>query len=212
MDFETRPAAGRLLAEHLNAYAGGETLVLGLTRGGLAVAYEIARILRLPLEAIVVHKIAEPGQAHVHIGAVAEPRHLTVSRRRMRELALSPDWLEEAVALGVQEVGRRGALYRGDRQRPRLEGRRVIVVDESAGTGATLRAAIKAVRARGAQEIIVALPVAPDPVCEVLRGLVDQVICLTSPADLIARGVHYPLGGEVSDEEVCRLLRETDDP
>ena len=161
MGFENRRAAGRLLVAQVRAYAGSDTVVLGVGRGGLVVAHEVARALHVPLDVLVVHKIDEPGRSHAHLGVVAEPRHLVVNRQRLRELGLEATWLEGAVAQGVQEVNRRGAAYRGARARQMLAGHRVIVVDDAAATGATVRAAVRAVRAMGAREIIVALPVAP---------------------------------------------------
>ena len=206
MEFETRRAAGQLLAKKLHDYAGNDTVVVGLTRGGIVVGHEIARILRLPFDAMVVQKIAEPQETHVHVGSVAEPGHLAVSRRRLRALGLEPGWLEEAVARGVEEVGRRSAAYRGGRPRQQLAERRVILVDDAIGTGTTLRAAVKAVLAMGAREIIVAVPVAPASACAALQRRANRVVCLATPAELIAQGLHYPLGGEVSDDDISNLL------
>ena len=210
MDFENRRAAGRLLAAQLRAYAGSESVVLGLSRGGLVVAHEVARTLHLPLDVLVVHKIDEPGRTHAHLAVVAEPHHLVVNRQRVRELGLEVTWLEDAVAHGVREVNQRGAACRGARARQALSGRRVIVVDDAAATGATVRVAVTAVRAMGAREIIVALPVAPRCVLGDLRARVDRVVCPATPGDLIWHGIYYPQRGEVSDDDIRRLLeRET---
>jgi putative phosphoribosyl transferase len=208
MGFENRRAAGRLLAAQLCQYAGKDGVVLGVSRGGAVVAHEVARALHLPLDVLVVHKIDEPGCTHAHLGVVAEPRHLVVNRQRLRALGLESTWLEGAVAQGVQEVSRRGAAYRGARAREKVVGRRVIVVDDAAGTGATLRAAVKAVRAMGPCEIIVAIPVAPRRVVEGLRPQVDRVVCLATPGDLIWHGIYYPQRGEVTDDDIGRLLKQ----
>jgi putative phosphoribosyl transferase len=208
MDFENRRAVGRLLAAQVRAYAGSDTVVLGISRGGMMVAHEVARALHLPLDVLVVHKIEDPRRAHAHLGVVAEPHHLVVNRRRVRELGLEATWLEDAVAHGVREVNRRGAACRGARARQEVAGRRVIVVDDAAGTGTTVRAAVTAVRAMEAREIIVALPVAPPCVVEDLRARVDRVVCPATPGDLIWHGIYYPHPGEVSDDDICRLLEQ----
>ena len=208
MSFENRRAAGRLLAAQLREYTGSDTVVLGISRGGMVVAHEVAHALHLPLDVLVVHKIDDPRRTHAHLGVVAEPHHLVVNRQRVRELGLEATWLEDAVAHGVQEVSRRGAACRGARARQALAERRVIVVDDAAGTGATVRAAATAVRAMGAGEIVVALPVAPPRVVEDLQARVDRVVCPATPGDLIWHGIYYPHPGEVSDDDICRLLEQ----
>src|ERR687883_2077672 len=140
MDFENRRAAGRLLAAQLREYVGSDTVVLGINRGGIVVAHEVARALPLPLDVLVVHKIDDPRRTHAHLGVVAEPHHLVVNRQRVRELGLEATWLEDAVAHGVQEVSRRGAACRGARARQGPGRRRVVVVARWAPTGATPRA------------------------------------------------------------------------
>jgi putative phosphoribosyl transferase len=203
---EMRRAEGRKLAEAVRPLAGKDAIVLGISRGGLVVAHEVARILGLPLEALVVHRIAEPSEPHLGVGAVAEPGHIEVSRRRLRALSLDATWLREAVAHGMREVGRRGVRYRGERQRRDLAERQVILIDDSAATGVTLRAAIRAVRAMGAREIIVAIPVAPRHVLERLAPHVECVVCSATPAELIARDSHYPAPLELSDDDLRDLL------
>ena len=207
-DFESRRVAGRALARELRAYADSDAVVVGVTRGGMVVAHEVARALHLPLDALVVHNIAEPGQRHAHLGVVVEPEHLVVNRRRLRTLDLSPEWLESAVGQGVREVRRRGAAVRGRQERTDLAHRPVIVVDDSAGSGATLRAAVRAVRALGARDIVVAVPVAPACAVATLRRLVDRVVCLATPGQLIAGNMYYPMPGEATDEDICRLLAQ----
>ena len=208
MTFESRRAAGRQLAEALHEYAGDDAVVVGVTRGGMVVAHEVACRLHLPLDALVVHKISHPGHPHLKLGLVVESEHLVVNRRGLRTEQLDSTWLEEAVARGTEEVRRRGRAMRGSRARHDLAGRRVIVVDDSAATGATLRAAIRAVRAQGAREIIVAVPVAPTGVMAVLRRQVERVVCLAAPGALIVGALYYPRPGEVSDDDIRRLLEQ----
>lgn len=210
MTFESRRAAGRQLAEALHEYADGDAVVVGITRGGMVVAHEVACRLHLPLEALVVQKIRHPGHPHLALGLVVEPEHLVVNRRGLRAARLDVAWLDEAVARGTGEIRQRGSMMRGPRTRRELAGRRVILVDDSAATGATLRAAVRAVRAQGAREIIVAVPVAPTRVVTALRRQVERVVCLAAPGALIVGAHYYPRPGEVSDEEIRRLLEQHD--
>jgi putative phosphoribosyl transferase len=207
--FENRRTAGHALAAALGEYRGSQTVVLGITRGGMAVAAEVAAALHLPLDALVVHKIAEPGQPVLGIAAVAEPDHVVVNQRAVQQLSLPAEWLAEAVAHGIREVSRRASGYRGARERHDLTGQRVNVVDDSAATGVTLQAAVAAVRAMGAREVIIAVPVLPAPVAEMLRPQVDRVVCLATPADLVACDIHYPTAYEVSDDDIRRLVQRS---
>jgi putative phosphoribosyl transferase len=208
MTFVTRREAGRQLAAQLQEYAGSDTVVEGMTDGGFTVAAEIADALRLPLDVLVVHKIVEPGHTRTHLGVVAEPGHVAVNPTQVRALEVTSAWLDDAVAWGNAEVRRRGALYRGGRERQDIAGRRVIVVSDSAGTGLTLGAAINAIRTLGAREIIVALPVAPASVVDAARPLVDRIVCLTTPAELIDQGLHYPPADDIDDDAMCRLMED----
>ncbi len=208
MTFETRREAGRQLAAQLQEYAGSDTVVEGMTDGGFTVAAEIADALRLPLDVLVVHKIVEPGHTRTHLGVVAEQGHVAVNPTQVRELEVTPAWLDDAVAWGDTEARRRGTLYRGGRERREIAGRRVIVVSDSAGTGLTLGAAVEAIRTLGAREIIVALPVAPASVVDAVRPQVDRVVCLATPAELIGQGLHYPPIDDIDDDDICRLMED----
>lgn len=205
---DSRRKAGRQLAADLREYEGSDAVVLGLSRGGVVVGHEIAQVLRLPFDVLVVHKIMEPGSPHRHIGVVAEPSHVAVQNARLRSLALAPEWLEDAVAHGVGEVRHRGGVYRGARARQELAGRHVILVDDSAATGTTLRAAVTAVQALGPRAIVVALPVAPRRVVAALQRQVNRVVCLAAPTELITYGIHYPTPGGVTDDEIRQLLEQ----
>jgi putative phosphoribosyl transferase len=197
---------GSLLADRLGAYAGSDALVLGLSRGGVVPGDALARALGLPFDVLVVHKILEPAERHVGLGVVAEPGHVVVHHHRLAALALASAWLDEALARAIEDVQRRGAAYRGGRQRAPLAGRAVILVDDSAGTGASLRAAVMAARSAGAREVVVAIPVAPLRVIEALQQMAERVVYLTTPAHLIWRDMHYPMRGEVDDDDIARLL------
>lgn len=206
MAFENRRTAGRQLSEALRGVVAADAIVVGVTRGGMAVAQEVSRRLHLPLDALVVHKIPEPGRPHLTLAVVAEPQHLVVNRRRMRTLALTPQWLDAAVAEAADAVSGRGAALRGGRQRRALSGRQVILVDDSAATGTTIRAAVRALRVQQPRELVVALPVAPPTVVSALKRQVGRVICLAAPGDLICGNIYYPHPGEVSDADIQGFL------
>ncbi len=206
--FVDRRTAGQVLVEALREYATDDTVVLGISRGGVIVAHEVAHLLHLPFDVLVMQRIAEPGYPHHSVGAIAESGHLVVQRRRLRELALTPVWLRQSVTHGLQQATHKARLYRAARQRQEVAGRQVILIDDSAATGTTLQAALKAVRTLGPREIIVAVPVAPTPVVDWLRGQVERVVCPCTPAQLIARGVYYPAPLQVTDEEIRDLLAD----
>jgi putative phosphoribosyl transferase len=187
-----RRAAGQLLADHLQGYSGTDAIVVGITRGGLIVAHEVARRLRLPLEALVVHRMSEPGNPHLGIGVVTEHGQMMVNRRRLRALALPFAWLRATATQATVQARQRATVLRGERERRDIAGRPILLVDDSAATGTTLRAAVRAVRAMGARELIVAVPVAPPSVLQMLRRRVDGIVCPTTPAELILHGMQYP--------------------
>jgi putative phosphoribosyl transferase len=208
MAFDNRRAAGCLLAQELRAYAGGDAVVVGITRGGVVVAAEVARSLHLPLDVLVTHKIVEPGQCHLHLGVVVEPTHLVVQRKRLCALALRPEWLDTVVAYGIREVRRRGAAIRTPCARLDLRGHPVIVIDDSAATGATLKAAVRAVRTLGARSVVVAVPVAPLAVLRALQRQVDRIVRLALPSELVYNAIYYPIPDEVSDEGIRDILHQ----
>lgn len=210
--FEDRRSAGRALAAALGEYGGSasQTVVLGLTHGGMAVAAEVAAALQLPLDVLVVHKIAAPAHPALGLAAVAEPGHVVVNQRAAQQVALSDAWLAEAVAQGIRAVSRRAHDYRGARERFDLRGRRAIVVDDAAATGVTLQVAVAAVRAMRAREVILTVPVLPVPAAAVLRPQVDRVVSLATPAELVACDIHYPTPHAVSDDDIRRLLQQGD--
>lgn len=206
--FENRRTAGRRLAAELRPFADSNTVVVGVTRGGMVVAHAVAEALHLPLEALVVQKIGEPGQSRLPLGTIAEPDHLVLNRKRLRSLKLSHTWLEQTVAQGKEAVRQRGIAMRGGQARQELAGRHVIVVDDAAATGATLRVAVRAVRALGSHEVIVAVPVAPVRVVKQLSQQVERVVCLATPGKLIFEHVYYPRPDEVSDADIGKLLAQ----
>jgi putative phosphoribosyl transferase len=202
----SRQAAGQALVAQLRPYAAPDVVVLGVSRGGILVGLEVAGALGAPFEALAVRVIVDPQQPEHTAGVVVEPDYVEMSSPA--GTLDQPD----AAAEALEDVRRRGDLYRGGRERRDVAGRRVIVVSDAASTGMTLRGVVAATRARGAREVIVALPVAPPGVFAALHDLADGVIGLDVPADLIARKVHYPTPLELDDEEIARLVRQFEQP
>jgi len=202
----SRQAAGQALVAQLRPYAAPDVVVLGVSRGGILVGLEVAGALGAPFEALAVRVIVDPQQPEHTAGVVVEPDYVEMSSPA--GTLDQPD----AAADALEDVRRRGDLYRGGRERRDVAGRRVIVVSDAASTGMTLRGVVAATRARGAREVIVALPVAPPGVFAALHDLADGVIGLDVPADLIARKVHYPTPLELDDEEIARLVRQFEQP
>jgi len=207
--FKDRHEAGLILAKLLSNFADQpDVVVLGLTRGGVPVAWEVARTLHLPLDIVVVRKIGAPGQPELALGAIAPEGVRIVNPDVVRQHALTPALIEARDAEERTELRRREALYRHGRAYPDLRGKRVILVDDGLATGATMRAAIEWVRHRGAAGIIVAAPVASREACNLIMAEKDHVILChhIAPEPFWAVGVWYESFPQVSDDEVKRYL------
>ncbi len=210
---ESREAAGQALAAQLRPYAAPDVVVLGVSRGGILVGLEVARALDAPFEALAIRIIDDPQQPEHTVGVVVEPDYVDMNKPAGASgQSAAPAQPDAAVAEALEDVRRRGELYRGGRARRDLAACRVIVVSDAASTGTTLRGVVAATRARGAREVIVALPVAPPGVFAELHDQADAVIGLDVPASLIARKVRYPMPLEVDDEEIARLVRQFEQP
>jgi putative phosphoribosyl transferase len=204
--FASRRAAGRELAERLSPLALEDPVVLGLARGGVPVAYEVAMELGAPLDVLVVRKVGAPGNPELGIGAIAEGGVRVLNEDIVRHLLVSIEELEAAVSRARAEVEARVKRYRGDRPPLEVKGHTAIVVDDGLATGGTARAALRAVRARGPRRLILAVPVgAPDSV-ESLREEADEVICLIEPERMWAVGLWYEHFEPTSDAEIAELL------
>ena len=209
MTFRDRSDAGRRLAEALSAYRGRNAVVLALPRGGVPVAAEVAEALDAPLDLILVRKIGVPSQPELAMGAVVEgAAPIVVRNQEVIELSgTTADEFEAVCARELAEIERRRKLYLGKRARAPITGQVTIVVDDGIATGATTRAALKAIRNRKPKELVLAVPVAPPDTIERLRGEVDALICLETPEAFGAIGYFYRDFRQVSDEEVVQTLK-----
>lgn len=192
------------------AGAAPRIVVYGLPRGGVPVAAEVARALQAPLDLLIVRKVGAPGQPELAVGAVAEgdPPEVVLDPQSMAWAGTTEKWVREQARIAYAEVLRRRQVYLAGRQAWPVQGATAVVVDDGAATGTTVRAAVQALRRRAPGRIVLALPVAPGDVLELLRPLVDEVVCLAEPVPFRAVGLHYGDFHQVSDEEVVRALQE----
>jgi predicted phosphoribosyltransferase len=205
--FRDRRDAGRRLAAELSDYADqSDVLVLALPRGGVPVAYEVARALHAQLDVFMVRKLGVPGYEELAMGAIATGGLRVLDQELLRMLDIPPDVIERVTAIETSELERRERQYRGDRPPPDVRGRTVILIDDGLATGSTMRAAIAALKKEGAKRIVVAVPVAPPETCEALRAQVDDVVCAVTPEPFRAVGLWYGDFSQTTDEEVRDLL------
>ena len=206
--FRDRVDAGVRLAEGLAAYRGRDVLVLGIPRGGVPVAAEVARRLGGDLDVVVARKLGAPGQRELAIGAVTANGGRFLNEELIGELRVPPGYLEQVTAEERAEARRRQERFRGDRPPARVTGRTVIVVDDGLATGATMRAAVRSVRRERPATLVVAVPVGAREACDALREEADVVVCLSQPEPFVAVGLHYERFEPTEDAEVQRILRE----
>ena len=207
--FSDRVDAGRQLGEALRHHRGSGALVLGLPRGGVPVAAEVAAVLDAELDVLVVRKLGVPGHEELAMGAVAGGGLRVLNDDVLARLRLPPDVVDAATARAAAVVAERERDYRGRRPPPDLRGRPVVLVDDGLATGATMRVAVQAVSGAGGTPVVAAVPVAPPPACEALRALADEVVCLRTPPSFVAVGAWYDDFSETSDAEVRSLLGVT---
>lgn len=208
--FANRHHAGRVVAERLRAYAGRhDVLVLGLPRGGVPVAYEVARSLGAVLDVFVVRKLGVPQQPELAMGAVASGGVRVLNEDVIRWYRIPPHAIEAVAREEEREVTRRERAYRNGRAAVPIEGKVVVLVDDGLATGSTMRAAISAVRRLHPSRVIVAVPVGAPETCRELRDLADEVVCARTPAAFSAVGLWYEDFSQTSDDEVTMLLQES---
>jgi len=207
--FPNRTEAGRLLAEKLEKYAGrDDVIVLGLPRGGVPVAYEVAKRLGAPLDVFIVRKLGVPGFEELAAGAIASGGVRVLNEDVVRAIPHSEEAIEAVTTRETAELERREQIYREGRPAPELRNRVVILVDDGLATGATMRAAVKALRQSSAAKIIVAVPVGPPDTCREIEEQADETICLSTPAFFQAVGQYYDDFSQTSDEDVRELLSQ----
>jgi putative phosphoribosyl transferase len=208
--FEDRTDAGRRLAKQLIGYAGRtDVLLLALPRGGVPVAFEIAKTLNAPLDAFLVRKLGVPGHEELAMGAIASGGVRVINHEVVRSMGIPEEVIDQVAAREKLELERRERAYRGERPKPDVRGRIVILVDDGLATGATMRAAVAALRAQDPARIIVAVPTAAPEACEAFEHEVDEIVCLTRPWPFFGVGASYQDFSQTTDEEVRRLLDQT---
>ncbi|MDP9343460.1 MAG: phosphoribosyltransferase [Actinomycetota bacterium] len=205
MIFADRTEAGIQLAEALSRFEGDDAVVLAIPRGGVVVAEPVARRLSAPLDVVVPRKVGAPGNPELGLGAVA-PGVRVLDERLIRDLGVTPDYLEQEIAAQEDEIARRLKVFRRGRLPVDVTGRTVIVVDDGVATGGTAVAACRWARAHGAGRVVLAVPVAPRQAIPTLGEEVDELVVLATPDPFYAVGQWYRDFEQVSDEEVARIL------
>jgi putative phosphoribosyl transferase len=207
--FADRADAGRRLAERLPQYAGlDDVLVLGLPRGGVPVAAEVARALGVSLDVFLVRKLGVPGHEELAFGAIASGGARVLNRDVVAALGIDEHTIEQVAEREQVELERRAEAYRGTAEPPDVRGRTAILVDDGLATGASMRAAVEAVHGLGPDRVVVAVPAAARQTCDDLAGGVDEVVCLLTPEPFFAVGMWYRDFSETTDEDVRAALAE----
>jgi predicted phosphoribosyltransferase len=205
--FRDRAHAGQLLSKQLTAYANrADVIVLALPRGGVPVAREIARRLHAPLDVFVVRKLGAPGQEELAMGAIASGGVRVLNQDVVESMGIPAHVIESVTVQEASELARRERLYRGDRPAPDVTGRIVILVDDGLATGATMRAAIAALRLMTPRRIVVAVPIAAVPTRREFAREVDEIVCLQTPEPFFSVGFWYDDFSQTTDEDIREML------
>jgi predicted phosphoribosyltransferase/dienelactone hydrolase len=210
--YRDREAAGQMLARRLRSYAHTDVVVLGIARGGVPVAKEVADALGAPLDVVVVRKLGAPGQPELGIGAVVDGDHprAIFNQHMIEHLGVSDEYIEAEINRQLQEVNRRETAYRGGRARISLAGKTVILIDDGIATGSSVRAALRGIRRQRPRRLVLATPVASPGSIEALRSDADEIICLDAPENFLAVSQFYRDFCQISDDQVKAILaRET---
>ncbi|RAI03814.1 phosphoribosyl transferase [Acuticoccus sediminis] len=212
MFFKDRRDAGRLLAKKLARYRGTNAIVLALPRGGVPVAYEVARALKLPFDLMLVRKLGVPGHEEYAMGAIANGDVQVLNKDVIEDLRIPAQLIAAVAKRERTELERRNEVYRGGEGAPAVEGRTVILVDDGIATGADMRAAVAALGTQHAARVVVAAPVASYQACSELREIVDEVVVVATPVPFGGVGLYYLDFQQTPDAEVVRLRSETEVP
>jgi len=207
--FRDRTEAGQLLAAQLTAYANRpDVLILALPRGGVPVAFEVARALHVSLDVLIVRKLGVPGYKELAMGAIASGGVRVLNGQVVSMLGIPKQVIDKIAAHEQREVERRERLYRGNRPLAEVRGRTIILVDDGMATGATMHAAVADVRQRQPARLIIAVPVAAVATCEEFASEVDELVCISQPEAFFAVGIWYEHFSQTTDEEVRHLLAQ----
>jgi putative phosphoribosyl transferase len=208
MLFRNRQEAGRRLAAELGRFKNAQPVVLALPRGGVPVGFEIALALHASLDVVLVRKIGAPGMSELAIGAIVDGEQLDkiIDSKLVAELAVPQSYLDAEIARQAAEIERRRRVYFKGRAPVTVAGRAALVVDDGIATGATVRAALRAIRRRSPAKLVLAVPVAPEHTIAALRPEVDEIVCLATPEEFYAIGQFYADFRQVDDEDVVTLL------
>jgi putative phosphoribosyl transferase len=208
MIFRDRSDAGRQLAARLKRYADRkDVLVLALPRGGVPVAYEVAKELKAPLEVFLVRKLGVPGHEELAMGAIASGGVRVLNEDIVSYLRIPDEVIDAIAEVEQRELARRERAYRNDRPPPDVKGRVVILIDDGLATGSTMRAAAASLRLQKPGRIVVAVPVSSPETCHELRSEIDEIVCAVTPENFQGVGLWYEDFLQTSDEEVCELLK-----
>jgi len=210
MHFRDRHEAGQLLAKELASLRGQkDVIVLGIPRGGVVVAYEVAKALQAPLDVYITRKIGAPYNPELAIGAVASDGTLVLDHTLIQRMGVPDDYVQAETERQRKEIERRLAAYRGSRPEPDLKDKTVILVDDGVATGATILASLRALKQRKPAQLILAVPVGPADTISLLSQEADRVVCLYTPEVFWAVGAFYAVFDQTSDAEVIQLLQES---
>ena len=210
LPFRDRTEAGQLLARRLKRYADRpDVIVLALPRGGVPVAYEVAKALHAPLDVFLVRKLGVPGQEELAMGAIATGGIRVLNEDVVRMLNIPPRVIDSVAAQEARELERRERLYRGDRPAPDMTGRTVILVDDGLATGSSMRAAVAALRQKNPNRIVVAVPIAAAATCREFEAEVNEIVCYATPEPFYSVGLWYEDFSQTTDEEIRQLLERS---
>jgi predicted phosphoribosyltransferase len=206
--YADRYEAGVILADILKEYANKpDTIILALPRGGVPIAYEIAKELNLPLDVFIVRKLGVPGYEELAMGAIASGGTIDFNKNVLSSLNIEQSAMKHVIESEQKELTRREHVYRGERPFPDLKNKTIILVDDGIATGSTMRAAISALRKQNPTSIVVAIPVAAWSSCQELKTVADKIVCPLRPIQFNAVGMWYDLFDQTSDAEVIELLK-----
>ena len=210
MIFQNRREAGRELAKKLDDYVDQkDVIVLGLARGGLPVADEVAKALDAPLDVFLVQKLGMPGREELAMGAIASGGVRVLNQDVIARANISDEKIEQVAQEEKEELERREQAYRGDRERLDLEDKVVLLVDDGLATGASMRAAVDAVKTSRPKKVVVAVPTASAEACNDLEGRVDDAVCAQTPSPFFGVGAWYKQFSQVNDQEVRQILEDS---